>query len=82
MAVTVFILYRKHCWLGCTAILYAFYVGLGVSITIHWLSDFVAGAIIGSIIGTVVGKSFLGETSNIQHSTSDAEGARRGRHSL
>ena len=27
--------------------------------TIHWLSDFVAGAIIGSIIGIVVGKSFV-----------------------
>jgi len=27
--------------------------------TIHWFSDFVAGAIIGSVIGTVVGKSFV-----------------------
>jgi membrane-associated phospholipid phosphatase len=26
--------------------------------TIHWFSDFVAGAIIGSVIGAVVGKSF------------------------
>jgi uncharacterized protein YcfJ len=38
--------------------------------TIHWFSDFVAGAIIGSVIGAVVGKSF-GEhpTSNIQRPT-------------
>jgi len=28
--------------------------------TIHWFSDFVAGAIIGAVIGAVVGKSFSG----------------------
>jgi membrane-associated phospholipid phosphatase len=50
------------------AILYAFYVGIGVSLTIHWFSDFVAGAIIGSVVGAVVGKCF-GETSNIEHPT-------------
>jgi len=37
---------------------YAFYVGVDVSISIHWFSEFVAGAIIGSLIGAVVGKSF------------------------
>ena len=37
---------------------YAFYVGVGVSISIHWFSEFVAGAIIGSLIGAMVGKSF------------------------
>jgi F0F1-type ATP synthase assembly protein I len=40
------------------AIAYALYVGIGVSMTIHWFSDFVAGAIIGTMIGTVVGTSF------------------------
>jgi membrane-associated phospholipid phosphatase len=58
MAVTVFTLCPKQRWLGFVAILYAFYVGIGVSMTIHWFSDFVAGAIIGSVIGAVVGKSF------------------------
>jgi membrane-associated phospholipid phosphatase len=58
MAVTVFTLWPKPRWLGVVAILYAFYIGIGVSITIHWYSDFMAGAIIGSVIGTVVGKSF------------------------
>ena len=58
MAVTVFTLCPKQRWVGLAAILYAFYVGIGVSMTIHWFSDFVAGAIIGSVIGTVVGKSF------------------------
>ena len=33
-------------------------IGLGVSVTIHWFSEFAAGAIIGSVIGTVVGRSF------------------------
>ena len=60
MAVTVFTLFPKQRWLGWVVILYAFYVGLGVSMTIHWFSDFAAGAIIGSVIGVVVGKSFLG----------------------
>ena len=59
MAVTVFTLFPKRRWLGCVAILYAFYVGVGVSLTIHWFSDFVAGAILGSVVGTVVGRSFL-----------------------
>jgi membrane-associated phospholipid phosphatase len=72
MALTVFTLFPKRRWLGGAAILYAVYVGVGVSMTIHWFSDFVAGAIIGSVIGIVVGKSFLGEkhsTPNIQLST-------------
>jgi membrane-associated phospholipid phosphatase len=63
MAVTVFTLCPKQRWLGFVAILYACYVGLGVSMTIHWFSDFVAGAIIGSVIGAVVGKSFCSDSS-------------------
>ena len=66
MAVTVCTLWPKQWWLGIVAILYAFYIGFGVSTTIHWYSDFVAGAIIGSVVGMVVGKSFA---KNIQRST-------------
>lgn len=40
------------------SLLYAFYVGVGVSLTIHWFSDFTAGAIIGTVIGTTVGEAF------------------------
>ena len=58
MAGAVFILLPKRRWLGCAAFAYALYVGVGVSMTIHWLSDFVAGAIIGSVVGVVVGRSF------------------------
>jgi len=58
MAATVFTLCPKQRWLGWTAILYAFYIGIGVSMTIHWFSDFVAGALVGTVIGVVVGNSF------------------------
>jgi len=51
-------LYPKNKPLVFAALLYAFYVGLSVSVSIHWLSEFVAGAIIGSVVGTVVGRSF------------------------
>jgi membrane-associated phospholipid phosphatase len=51
MAVTVFRLFPKQRWLGYLAISDAFYIGLGVSMTIHWFSDFVAGALIGLVVG-------------------------------
>jgi membrane-associated phospholipid phosphatase len=58
IAVTVFRLFPKQRWLGYLAITYAFYVGFGVSMTIHWFSDFAAGALIGTVVGAVVGTSF------------------------
>jgi len=58
MAVVLWKLYPQNKPLRYAAVLYAFYVGIGVSIRIHWFSEFVAGAIIGSLIGAVVGKSF------------------------
>ncbi len=58
MSVAFIVIFPKHRQLRILAILYAIYIGLGVSVTVHWLSDFVAGAIIGSVIGIVVGKSF------------------------
>jgi len=58
MALAVFTLLPRQRWLGAAAIAYALYVGIGVSMTIHWFSDFAAGAIIGSVIGVVVGRSF------------------------
>ena len=59
MAVSIFTFLPKQRWLGYLAIAYALYIGVGVSMTIHWFSDFVAGAIFGSVIGAVVGRSFL-----------------------
>jgi hypothetical protein len=58
MAACLITLYPRNKILVFFASLYALYIGLGVSVTIHWLSEFVAGAIIGSVIGTVVGRSF------------------------
>ena len=58
MAVVLWKLYPENKLLRYAAIFYAFYVGIAVSIRIHWFSEFVAGAIIGSLIGAVVGKSF------------------------
>jgi membrane-associated phospholipid phosphatase len=58
MAVTLLKLYPKNEIIKYIAVIYALYIGFGVSISIHWFSDFVAGAIIGTVIGVVVGKSF------------------------
>lgn len=59
IAVTLFILYPKSWALRILAPAFALYIGIGVSMSIHWYSDFLAGAIIGSLIGFVVGQSFL-----------------------
>ena len=58
MTACLIALYPKNKPLVLLALLYALYIGLGVSVTIHWFSEFAAGAIIGSVIGTVVGRSF------------------------
>ena len=58
MAFALIALYPRRKNIAIPALLYAFYIGLGVSIGIHWFSEFVAGAIIGSVIGMVVGNSF------------------------
>lgn len=58
MSVALVTLYPKKRVLCILALLYAFLIGLGVSMSIHWLSDAVAGVIIGSVCGLVVGKGF------------------------
>ncbi len=58
MALALIILYRKNKKVVIPALIYAFYIGIGVSLSIHWFSDFIAGAIIGSVVGIAVGKSF------------------------
>ena len=57
-AAVLFILYPQNRSVRWVALIYAIYIGIGVSVNIHWFSEFVAGAIIGTIIGIVVGKSF------------------------
>jgi len=58
MAVTLVVLYPKNIFVRFSALAYALYIGLGVSIGIHWFSEFIAGMCIGTAIGLVVGKSF------------------------
>ncbi len=59
MAVALATACRRHPGMRLAALAYAVYVGLAVSINIHWFSDFVAGALIGTIIGWTVGKGFV-----------------------
>jgi membrane-associated phospholipid phosphatase len=58
MAVALCVLFPEKKRLRFFVLLYALYIGVGVSVRIHWFSEFFAGAIIGSVIGIVVGKSF------------------------
>ncbi len=58
MSIAFVTLYPKKRVLCVLAILYAFFVGLGVSMSIHWLSDAVAGVLIGSVCGLAVGKGY------------------------
>ena len=57
LAATTCLLVQKT-WIRFLALLLALYIGLGVSVTIHWFSDFAAGAIFGSLVGVVVGTAF------------------------
>ncbi len=56
MAYAVIVNFPKHLWLRRIVLIYAFYIGLGVSLSIHWFSEFAAGALIGAAIGMAVGE--------------------------
>ena len=58
MAATIFCIYPHSKSFRYMAALYALYIAFGSSISIHWLSDVVAGAIIGTAIGVAVARSF------------------------
>ncbi|MDA8156217.1 MAG: phosphatase PAP2 family protein [Actinomycetota bacterium] len=58
MSMAIWSFYPGNKAVRAAALVYAFYIGIGVSMTIHWFSDFVAGAIIGTVIGTTVAGSF------------------------
>lgn len=57
-AIAFFYTYPRNTALRYAALLYAVYIGVGVSVSIHWFSDALAGAILGTIVGIVIGKSF------------------------
>lgn len=58
VGLTLYTLYPDKKWVRYLALSYAFYIGLGISMSIHWFSDFVAGAIFGSLVGIIVGRTF------------------------
>lgn len=58
MSVALVLLYPKSRLVKYFALLYALYIGVGVSVSIHWFSDFVAGAIVGSLVGVVAVRSY------------------------
>jgi len=57
--VTLLCMYKEKGLVQLICVLYLAYIFFGVSISIHWFSDTLAGAIIGTVIGLVVAKSFL-----------------------
>ena len=58
MVFTLIQMFPKNKFVKFISIFYALYIGIGVSFSIHWLSDCVAGAIIGTVIGIVAGRSY------------------------
>ena len=58
MVAALMLMYPNNKFIRYLAPLYALYIVIGVSISIHWLSDALAGAIIGTLIGVVVARSF------------------------
>lgn len=66
IAVTFAILFPRQKMLKYSVLLGALYVAVGVSTSIHWLSEAVAGIIIGTAIGLVVGESFRRRQNNAE----------------
>ncbi len=58
MAMTLWVLYPKNKLIKTLSFIYALYIGLGISVSIHWFSEFIAGMLLGSVIGISVGKNF------------------------
>jgi len=67
MAVTLWFLYPESKKIRYFSIVYAIYIGLGMSVTFHWFSDVVAGIFIGLAVGVVVGKCFRNRYSQLKN---------------
>jgi membrane-associated phospholipid phosphatase len=59
-AFTLIVLFPRSKTILALMLAYAFYVGIGVSTTIHWFSEFAAGGIFGTLVGVVITKRELG----------------------
>lgn len=67
MSCALIALYPRQKVVMYSALIYALYIGLGITTQIHWFSEFIAGAVIGAIIGTIVGESFKGTLSTVKN---------------
>jgi len=61
MSIVLIRIFANHKFIAYSALLYCFYIGLGVATNIHWFSDFVAGALIGTAIGLTVSRGISQE---------------------
>jgi membrane-associated phospholipid phosphatase len=57
-AATISEIYNDIFWLKFLLYSYAFLIGFGTTLDVHWASEAIAGALIGYAIGKTVGKSF------------------------
>lgn len=57
-------MYPDNLALKIGAFSYAAFIGIGVSISVHWVSEVFAGALIGYAAGKTVGKSFARKNKN------------------
>ena len=62
MGAAIFALFPDHKYARWLGLVWALYVGLSISVSIHWFSEFVAGAIMGTVVGLAIGKAFLAYT--------------------
>jgi membrane-associated phospholipid phosphatase len=60
IAATISEIYHDNTAVKIGAYTYAVFMGLAVSVSVHWASDTLAGMLIGYAIGKTVGKSFRG----------------------
>jgi membrane-associated phospholipid phosphatase len=58
MAFTLVELFPENTTLSTLSVIYASLIGSGISVNIHWFSDFYAGTLIGYTIGKAVGTGF------------------------
>jgi membrane-associated phospholipid phosphatase len=57
-AVVLSEMYHDRMWVKIGAFSYAFFIGAGVSLCVHWSSEVFAGALIGYAIGKTIGRDF------------------------
>ncbi len=67
VASTVAQMYHDNICIKIASFSYALLVGIGVSLSVHWASDVVAGALMGYAIGTTVGRSFSAQVRKTPH---------------